>query len=183
MTGPRQQPAIALLDACAVLTLYATQRMEEILSAMHTPAAIAVVVVREALFIRQIVDGQVENERVNLSPFIDSGLLAVVQADDEMELLSFIDLAVDLDDGEAMSAALAINRSWALVTDDRKAERLLGGRVQLRPTLALIKDWADAHQITNGELRTVLTKVDQRGYRPGSGHSHNDWWERVMSSQ
>ena len=154
--------------------------MAEIVGAMRIPVAVADVVVREALFIRHIVDGEFERERVNLFPLIESGLLTVVQADNEEELLTFIDLAVDLDDGEAMSAALALNRNWVLVTDDRKAERLLEGRVQLRPTLAVIRDWAEAHQITNDELRIALIGVDQRGYRPAGSHSHRDWWESVM---
>lgn len=181
MTGPGRQPTFALLDACAVLSLYATRRMEDVLGASLISAAITDIAVREALYIRKIVDEEIERERVELSPLVASGLLKVVQADNENELNAFIDLAVELDDGEAMSAALAISREWILVTDDRKAERLLHGRVQLRPTLAIIKEWSEADHISTSELRIALTGIDQRGYRPASHHPLDEWWESIMS--
>lgn len=181
MTASGRRPSHTLLDACAVLSLYATGHLAEILGTMNGPVSIADLVVKEALFIRQILDGEVEHERVNLVPFIELGLLDVVDANTEQELLTFIDLAVDLDDGEAMSAALALQRNCVLVTDDRKAERLLDGRVHMRSTLDVIRNWAEVQQIPEADLRAALTGVDQRGYRPASRHALYEWWEDVMS--
>jgi predicted nucleic acid-binding protein len=155
--------------------------MEEIVGATLISATITDVVVRESLFIRKIVDGEIERERINLDPLLSSGLLTVVQADNDNELNAFIDLAIELGDGEAMSAALAMSREWILVTDDRKAERLLHGQVQLRPTLAIVKEWAETNRISTSELRIALTGIHQRGYRPAVHHPLGEWWESIMS--
>lgn len=181
MTDSRRQPGTALLDACAVLSLYATQRIAEILDAMPGPVAVADLVVGEAQFIRHVEDDQVQLERVDLDFLIESGRLDVIAAESEEELLTFIDLTVDLDDGEAMSAALAIQRDCVLVTDDRKAERILAGRVQMRSTLEVVKHWAEVRRIALPELRAALIGIDQRGYRPARRHQFYGWWESILS--
>jgi predicted nucleic acid-binding protein len=169
-----------LPDACAVLSLYATRRMEEIIAVAPGPVAIVDLVLAEALYIRRIVDGVSEREAIDLTPLIDAGSLLVISAETEEQLRTFVDLAVDLDDGEAMTAALAIHGSCVLVTDDRKAERLLAGRVSLRATLDLVKAWADATQIDGDTLRNVLTGIYERGYQPPAKHALKAWWENAM---
>jgi hypothetical protein len=70
-----------------------------------------------------------------------------------------------------------------LVTDDRKAERLLAGRVQLRSTLDLVKSWADGAQVDRLELRAILTAIYERGYEPSMQHPLKRWWESLMESE
>lgn len=181
MTTYRREPGTALLDACAVLSLYATQYMTEILDTIGGPVAVVDLVVDEALYIRQIVEGQIELERVDFGPLIGSGRLDVISAESDEELLTFIDLAVELDDGEAMSAALAIHRDCVLVTDDRKAERLLAGRVRMRSTLDVVKHWTELRQVPQQEVRAALIGIDQRGYRPARRHPLHGWWESILS--
>jgi predicted nucleic acid-binding protein len=127
------------------------------------------------------VEGVPEREPIDLTPLVASGLLSVIGTEDEAELQTFVDLAVELDDGEAMTAALAIHREYVLVTDDRKAERLLARRVELRATLDVIQAWAEAEQVDDGTLRVVLTGVYERGYQPPNRHALKAWWDRVMS--
>ena len=170
-----------MLDACAVLSLYATNRMADIIAVVSGTVAISEVVLQEALYVRRLVDGVFEPEPVDLTPMVDSGILAVIDTDDEEELQTFVDLAVSLDDGEAMSAALAIHRGYVLVTDDRKAERLLGSRVQLRATLDLVKVWAEAAQIDDGSLRSVLAGIYERGYQPPGRHPLKQWWDEILT--
>jgi len=181
MSEPPSLPAGTLLDACAVLSLYATRRMAEIIATAPAPVAISEEVLQEALYVRRIVDGVSEREPVDLTPLIASRILTVIGAAVEGELHTFIDLTAGLDDGEAMTAALAIHRAYVLVTDDRKAERLLAGRVQLRATLDLVKVWAEAEQVDNGTLREVLTRIYERGYQPPSRHALKPWWDKLLS--
>lgn len=183
MTGSRSQTDTLILDACAVLSIYATQRMQDILDALGGPVAVADLVLGEALYVLHIVDDQIERERVDLGPLVQMGRLDVLAVEHEEELLTFIDLAVDLDDGEAMSASLAIRRGLVLVTDDRKAERLLAGRVQLQSTLALVKHWAEVRRVGQPDLRAALIGIDQRGYHPGKQHPLHDWWEGVLANE
>jgi predicted nucleic acid-binding protein len=180
MSDPSRHSVTTLLDACVVLSLYATRRMPEILSAVPGPAAIVDLVAREALYVRRIVDGQPEREPVDLAPLISSAALEILTAEDEDELQTFVDRAVNLDDGEAMTAALAIHRGLILVTDDRKAERLLTGRVRLRATLDLVKSWADGKNIGDDVLHEVVTCIYERGYQPPIRHPLKRWWDRLI---
>jgi hypothetical protein len=180
MTDPPRRPVGTLLDACTVLSLDATRRMAEIVAVVSGPVAVTDVVHQEALYVRRIVDGVSEREPVDLAPLIAANALSVIGTEDEDELQTFVDLAVDLDDGEAMTAALAIHRGYVLVTDDRKAERLLAGRVQLRATLDLVKAWAEAAQVDAGALRTVLIGIYERGYQPPNRHVLQAWWDEII---
>jgi hypothetical protein len=91
---PQPQTPLTLLDACAVVNLYATRCMGDILTAVAGPVAIADVVAREAQFIFRggAGDDAREREPVDLQPLLDNGLLAVIATDVEEELLTFIDL-------------------------------------------------------------------------------------------
>lgn len=181
MPGSPRDSSPTLLDTCAVLSLYATRRMAEILALVHGPIAIFDVVYEESLYVRRVVDGESEREPVHLMPLVDSGVLSVIGTDDEGELQTFVDLAAELDDGEAMTAALAIHRSYVLVTDDRKAERLLAGRVPLRATLDLVKSWVDIEEVDVATVRAVLTGIYDRGYQPPNRHPLKGWWDGFMS--
>lgn len=183
MTDAESRSGGVVLDACAVLSLYATDRMDEIVRVLPPPVAVSGLVVEEALYIRRVIDGELAKERVDLAPLIDSGVLSVIEAESEQELVTFIDLAVDLDDGGAMSGALAIHRGWPLVTDDRKAERLLENRVRLRSTLHVVREWAERERVGAEELRAALTSIEERGYRPGKHHPHGKWWKSIMSEK
>jgi hypothetical protein len=83
MTDPQRQPVVTLLDACAVLSLYATRRMAEIVAVVSGPVAVADAVIQEALYVRRIVEGVQEREPVDLSPLVASGILSVIGTRDE----------------------------------------------------------------------------------------------------
>jgi predicted nucleic acid-binding protein len=60
-------------------------------------------------------------ERIDLQPFINSRLLTIVSPETEAENLTFVNFATALDDGEAITGAIALHRNWSIATDDRKA--------------------------------------------------------------
>lgn len=177
---------LMLLDACVVVNLYASRCMEQILAAIDVPVAIADVVAREVQFVYRGGSGADAKERevVDLQPVIAIGGLIVMVASEEAELLTFIDLAEELGQGEAMTASLAIHRGCAVVTDDRKATRVLATRgITCRTTLDLIRAWSDGQHITPAELHRVLIDVRQRGnYEPSRTHPLRDWWEYAMTA-
>ena len=177
---------LTLLDACAVLNLYATRRMGPILAAVDGPVAVADVVAREAQFVLRGGTGEDARERepVDLQPLLNDGLLEVISSGVEEELLTYIDLSQEVGEGEAMTAALAIHRGCIVVTDDRKASRVLIARgVVLRTSLDLIRVWSESQIVTRAVLRTALTDLRQRGnYDLQRGHPLREWWDEVMSS-
>ncbi|MGH2531664.1 MAG: PIN domain-containing protein [Thermomicrobiales bacterium] len=171
---------LTFLDACAVVNLYATRWMESILTSVGNPVAIADVVEQEAQFVYRggTGDDAREREPVELQPLVASGLLSVISTTDEEELLTFIDLTREIDEGEAMTVALAIHRGCIVVTDDRKASRVLERRgVPRRSTLDVVKAWSERDAVQPDTLRGVLTDLRQRGrYEPARSHPLRSWW-------
>ena len=93
-------------------------------------------------------DDALDREAIELSSMIATGALDVIETDDDEELLTFIDLTRDLDDGEAMTLALAIHRTGEIMTDDRKAIRLAHeAGVPLMTSLDLMKNWGESVSI------------------------------------
>ncbi len=176
---------VTLLDACAVISLYATRWMREILAEVDGEVAVVELVVNEALYVRRGGSGDDARERepIDLTPLITAGALSVIAPDDEEDLQTFIDLTarLRLDDGEAMTAAIAMRRGYSVVTDDRKVEKRLAGAVELRSTLDVIKAWAERRAIDILTLRQVLTDLrDRRSYVPPVSHPLKPWWDQVM---
>jgi predicted nucleic acid-binding protein len=182
----RGDQPLTLLDACAVVNLYATRAMGPILATVDGPVAIVDVVAREAQYVFRGGDGEDSRERdpVAVQSFIDDSLLEVVSTDDEEELLTFIDLSQDIGEGEAMTAALAVHRGCIVVTDDRKATRVMLNRgVTLRTSLELIRVWSVHSRIPDDTLRAALADLRQRGrYEPPRSHALRDWWDEIMGA-
>jgi hypothetical protein len=158
--------------------------MGSILAIVDGPVGIVDVVAREAQYVFRGGTGEDARERepVDLGPLVDDGLLEVISTGNEEELLTFIDLSDDVGQGEAMTAALAIHRGCIVVTDDRKASRVLMSRgVTLRTSLDLIRAWSENSPLPRDILRLVLTDLRQRGrYDPPRGHPLRGWWDEVM---
>lgn len=181
----RPRVPITLLDACAVVNLYATHRMDQILEVVDGSFAVVDVVEREAQYVFRGGKGEdaKERESIDLQPCVARGALTVIGATDEEELLTYINLTQELDDGEAMTAALAIHRGYTVVTDDRKAARVLARQtVPLRTTLDLVRTWADHQAVSAEVLRVVLTDLRERGnYYPARSHPLRSWWDTALS--
>lgn len=182
--GAPASPAVAtpltVLDACVVINLDASGQMAAILAVVPGPVAVADRVLAETRFDPHATPHPtgVPAERTALRALIASGRLSVLspQTDDELE--TFVDLTVDLDDGEAMTLALAIHRGYTVATDEHRAIRALAGRARLISTLHLVKAWADHHQIDAPTLRQALNDIRQRGsYVPSKNHPLKPWWD------
>lgn len=171
-----------LLDACVVLSLYATRRMEEILRANQGSFLVAEAVLRESLYVHVVVEGVREKEPVLLDPHVSDGLLEIVEPRSESEFASLFELSLKLDDGEAMSCAIALHRGFRIATDDGKTIRLLGPRVPIVGTLDLVRHWADATAAPVIHVRDVLLGIADRGYIPGATHIHRSWWDQLLGN-
>jgi predicted nucleic acid-binding protein len=180
-------PPLVLLDACVIVNLYATRCLGEIVATVAGTVAIVDVVKRESQHVRRGGTGEDRNELdpINLEPLISARAIRVLTSDDDAELMTFIDLTRELDNGEAMTAAVAIHRGGIVVTDDQKAARLLRENgVPLQSTLALCKVWADTAAESQEVVRTALNAIRERGrYEPPRSHPLRTWWETMLLSQ
>ena len=106
---PRETPkgGLLLLDACCLINLFASGRIEDVLGLLpYRFATSELVADREALSIRGAAEGG-ETERIALAPrdLERSGRLAVLPVASEREQAQFVRFAAKLDDGEASVCA------------------------------------------------------------------------------
>ena len=182
-----QSTRTLILDACCLLNLYATDRLREIAMALPYQFVVAdYVLEREALYVwlPDSIGGPTERIHIDVSPLVAEGLITVVRLEHPEEEALFVDLAASVDDGEAVTGALALCRGYLLATDDRKARRILsehGQGVGLVSTLELVKSWAEAASITDSELRHALEAIRSgASYVPGERDPHYEWWQELM---
>lgn len=174
---------LTLLDACSIINVVASRHQSDIL-AHDGPYALCDIVSREALYVRRGGDGEDSRdpEPIDVGSLIAQDLLTVITSTDDDELSMFIDLAQELDDGEAMTAAIAIHRGMTVVSDDKKATRVLGtAGVTVTSSLHLVKAWVEADKISADGLRRVLTDIRERGsYLPPRSHPLHAWWSGAI---
>ena len=176
-----------LIDACSLLNLYASRHIQEILQTLPFAFAIAKKVFEEAIYIRRGGSGEDADERdpIDLSPLQTANLLEIISPESEEEQAAYVAFATRLDDGEAMTCALALQRGDDIVTDDKKAIRILQNEaphIRCHSTLPLIKKWAEISGITDQMLKPILIDVRKRArYSPPRSHPLCEWWERIMN--
>ena len=182
-----EQPdtGVLVLDASCLLNLYATSRMLEIAAALPWQLAVVdYVLEQEALYVR-IIGAYEEQEGtvpVDLSPLIAAGLLLVMRLETPSEQASFVELAAVLDDGEAVTGAIALNRGHLVAIDDRKARRVLGEKasgMRLVSTLELMRQWGASVPVQ--EVGHALRAMQHGArYVPGQRDPLYAWWRDVM---
>ena len=185
MDDPQLAPIV--LDASCLLNLYASGRLKEIAESLPEPLVVCdYVIEQEALFVIRKESEQDEEQKksVDLSPFVSTGLIKVISMNSEDEKETFVDLATELDDGEAITIALAEHRGCLVATDDRKALRIISERAATRATstLELVKRWAELRKVARMEIKSVLTLIRTgASYYPGERDPLFSWWRDNMS--
>jgi predicted nucleic acid-binding protein len=174
------------LDACVLLNLLTTGVIEKILKVAAQEAMICVLVRKESLYLRNENDIN-EIVSVDLQPLIEKGIISLcdLETDDEQQM--FVNLAAKLDDGEAMSLAIALSRNWHLATDDKKARKIFienaPNEQLLTSTSDLIKRWTETADIDDEEIKSILTKIEiMAHYRPSVSDANFQWWSKVLAS-
>jgi len=171
----------AVGDACCVINLFAAGRGQVLWAATgfnwHVPRLTA----REAQFIRKPDPddpAKLIPEQIDLQPLIDGGILDISDLAAGTETALFVELAADLDDGEAAALAICQARGWVLATDDRKARRFAGERgVTTITTPELVKAWADGTGAATVEVAEVLTNVQTFArFTPHKTMPLAAWW-------
>ncbi len=100
--------------------------------------------------------------------------------------VSYVNFAASLDDGEAITGAIAVHRNWAIGSDDRRAISLFAKeapQLQRISTLELMKHWVDSTELPADVVRSALRNVRFRAkYVPYSRHPLYHWWRTYMES-
>ena len=183
----RQPFDLVLLDASCLINLYATGRLRDVALAVPYRLGVAdYVLEREALYVWRPGASVAEETRVpvDLEHLVEEGLIRVMRLESEEEERTFVDFAGLMDDGEAVTGAIALHRGYVVATDDRKARRILAERLRsitLVSTLELLKLWDEAASVSGAELREALAAMESgASYLPGERDPLYGWWRSAM---
>lgn len=185
-----QSSEFLLLDASCLLNLYATGRFREIVLAQPYRLGVADYVVgQEALYVWRsgVGDGPEGRVSVDLAPLIKEGIIQVLHIEHQEEEATLVNLASMIDDGEAITGAIAVHRGYVVATDDRKARRVLGQLtpiVSLVSTLDLLKRWAEEASVAQSDLHSAMFAMQSgASYVPGESDPHYEWWRSVIGGE
>jgi predicted nucleic acid-binding protein len=173
-------PRVQILDACVLINLLAGGEIEGVLGAAARQSLICSAVREETVYLRTG-DPRAPLELIKLDPLLESGLLGVCRVEGDVEAQLYVDYAGSLDDGEAMSLAIALSRGFTLATDERKARRLFleaaGDARRLTSTPELVRHWAESARVPAPVLRDALLRIEARArYQPPASDPNHGWW-------
>ena len=170
-----------MLDASCAINLYGSGKMGDVLAALPIPASIAeYVYVNEMLKISQGPGNP--DVKIDLEQLTACGALKVVPLEPGNEEITALNFAAfGLDNGEAITGAIAVHRNWAIALDDRSASSLLkhgASHLQLITTPEIIKHWVDSSAPQVELVREVLQNIEKLGrYKPARDHPLITWWQ------
>ncbi len=171
-----------VLDACCIINIAATGELDQIRAAIPPRfVASTYVLQREAL---TYINTSGDEIPINLSESVQKGLIleAAIDYSNENESNYIVAFeAANLDTGEAESAAIAINRNWALATDDKRAIKIVtqvAPGIQILTTPELIKCWADNLGVSDHLVKKAVQSI--RRYVPPITHPLFSWWNSYL---
>ena len=170
-----------VFDASVLINLLASQQAEDIIRSLGVPAYICPVVLEETMYVRSEVAGEPPQE-VCMDKSLDAGALEEVDLNDDNEQELYIEYSMSLDDGEAMTIALAESRCLAVATDDKKARRLAqhdgSSVVSVISTPMLLRHWADVKRPSVEVVRLAINRIEVLArFRPDAADPLRQWWD------
>jgi hypothetical protein len=171
-----------LLDCCSLLNLYATRLLPDIIRGIPYRVIVAETVLAEGIYVLKggSNDDAGEREPVNIGPLVRDGLITVWNLETEAEYASLVNFAVEVDDGEAATCALAYHRGGIVVTDDGKTRRVLprlAPAVKALTTSQVLRLWADAAYASPAVVRNALLDIQSRAnFVCGKRDPLFAWW-------
>lgn len=167
-----------LLDACVAINLAATGSLDHIANTLQVTFAIAAQAAAEVGYLRDMAGGQVVLTPINLRQFEHDEIVEILELT-PAELGLYIQLAALVDDGEAATIAIAIQRHLDIATDDRRARRLCQERQLTEPlrTVSLLRAYADAAHLASDQIQQIVTSIrDRASFQPPRSDPELKWW-------
>ena len=161
-------PSPLVVDACCILNFAATGKSSEILSYWDGPLWVPEIVSREAIKM----DGKlISYEGLTILPLESS------------ELPVFVDLAKELDDGEAATLCLAFAREATPATDDNKAIRIWKSKTSatILGTAELLHSWSHSQRAL--EVALAIQSIESKArFTLARKHPLYDWWNSAKTA-
>ena len=175
-----QQPLV--VDTCVLINLLATDRLLEISPLIAPSLMVCAGVAAESIYLRAL-DPNRQPRQVHLDPLFKRGVLTPCDCANAAEEQMYVNYALELDDGEAMSLAIAHARSLPLATDEKKAKRVIKSNakhLRVLSTTEILYAWANGRN--QAEIKTVLGMIGIRArFRPPDDDLLLTWWMRSIT--
>jgi len=172
----------AVLDTCVLINLLATGRAAEIVRVIAPARMVCSAVSEESLYLRPL-EAEGRPEPVDLQTLIDAGVFTPCQIEGVAEEDLYVTYALELDDGEAMSLAIAQSRNLVLATDERKVRRIARENVPLLSiisTAEIVRAWAEGKELRDvtAVARSILVRSR---FRPPDSDPLAIWWTEMLN--
>jgi len=175
---------ILLSDASVLLNLLAADCLIELGSENGWEIAVCDSVKDEVKKLRDPMTGKMVP--VDLKPYFDAHQLRLLNIHSENEASIFVQMAQIVDDGEAMSIAIAACQGTELAMDDKKAIRHVQTRFPTIPiwtTPDLLKLWAETSAVSTSNLQDAIHSIEGKArYFPPRNHKLAEWWYRAKGT-
>lgn len=173
-----------VVDTCCLVNLCAVDEPLRFLPAVglawHVPKAVAA----EGLFIREEEDGgRAKKRQIELEPCFAAGVVVACDVTSAQETELYVELARELDDGEAMALAIAKARNWTVATDDRQGRRKARElSVPVLTTPELMRRWSTVNSVPPDEVGRALLRIQRLArFVPSADFPDFPWWVEVLS--
>jgi predicted nucleic acid-binding protein len=135
----------------------------------------------EGIFIRVAADSR-EVQRIDLTPSITKGTVQICSPADDAEHALYVELALNLGDGEAMALAIAKHRGWKVATDDRKARTKADAvGVSVVTTPELVQRWASNSGLSKAQVADALRRIETLArFAPADSSAAAHWWRQGL---
>lgn len=173
-------PPKHVLDTCCFINFFASGQAGKLLNAVGGAVAIPEAVKREALYLAPPHPDE-KPTVIDIDQVIAELKLSVVAPSNDRELALYVELAAELDDGEAMGLAIAKERDLILLTDERKARKQAAAlEVEVLTTCDVVAAWEPSAR--KAEVIEVVQRISHRArYSPGSREARYEWWMKLLS--
>jgi predicted nucleic acid-binding protein len=174
---------IVLSDTSVLLNLLAGDCLPAIASSNDWQFAVCPAVRDEVKRLRDSRTGEMVD--VDIRPFVGAGLLQVLEVTGEEEQALYVESSMVVDDGEAMSMAIAAHRRLELAMDDKQAANHARRRfpsLRLWSTPEILKYWFERGRVDQASLRAAIQRIESRSrYFPPRLHPLAEWWRRAKA--
>lgn len=184
-----------ILDACSMISLYATGDLDAILRCIPRQVYIASYVEKIELKALYNPNTKEFDMPIDLQSVKQNGLLKVVEPVSRTEKLDAVNFAYDMsmkkpgkNTGEAITGSIAKSRSWMMITDDVDATKFFtdpSNTVQMTTTLHIMQHWSESNDASWTQVQTALKRIHihARYGPPPKNHPLIAWWSsyKVMS--
>jgi len=188
VTGEYAHGNGVVVDACVLLNLCASGELVAVVHSLGKQLIMLPEVEKETQWLRR--DGTGDDREgsvaVDLVPFLESGAIVRERLSTPEQLALYVELAREVDDGEAAAMALAVVTGRVLATDDRKCLRVVQAKhseCSAVTTPELLRQWVETATPPVPLVQRALWMVAEHArYWPPRDHPLRAWWDAAVKA-